>query len=183
LDPGEHITWVTNAYLYFKSCNEDKRQKAEDILKHLSIEPDTRYNLTALARNTRIAQVLAIDATINWTPTVPIPDATGRPELDIILRKIQRSWLFNHEHILSESIVEFLLVFSLHAEIAVETLLQWIEIYGNTSKAAQVMIIHHWQNWMYYTQFSDEELPLLEQNVHPYPIIPNLLVRGFRLQD
>jgi len=24
-------------------------------------------------------------------------------------------------------------------------------------------------------QFSDEELPLLEQNVHPCPIIPNLL--------
>jgi len=28
---------------------------------------------------------------------------------------------------------------------------------------------------MYYMQFSDEELPLLEQNVHPCPIIPNLL--------
>jgi len=27
---------------------------------------------------------------------------------------------------------------------------------------------------MYYTQFSDEELPELEQNVHPYPIILNL---------
>jgi len=32
------------------------------------------------------------------------------------------------------------------------------------------MIIRHWQNWMYYTQFSNKELPKLEQNVHPYPI-------------
>jgi len=136
LDPGKHITWATNAYLYFKSCNEDKRQKAEGILKHLSTEPDTRYDLTALARNTRIAKFPATDATIDWTPTIPIPNVTGRPELDIILRKIQGSWLLNHEHILTESIVEFLLVFSLHAEIAVETLLQWIKTHGNTSEAA-----------------------------------------------
>ena len=27
---------------------------------------------------------------------------------------------------------------------------------------------------MYYTQFSDEELPELEQNVHPHPIILNI---------
>jgi len=73
-------------------------------------------------------------------------------------------------HILTESIVEFLLVFSIHAEIEVETLLEWIETNGNTSEAAQVMIIRHWQNWIYYTQFSNKELPKLEQNVHPYPI-------------
>jgi len=87
LDPGVHITWVTNACLYFKSCNKDKRQQAEEILKHLSTEQDTRYDLTALARNTRITRVPAIDATIDWTPTVPIPDVTGRPELDVIQRK------------------------------------------------------------------------------------------------
>jgi len=174
LDPGVHIIWLTNAYLYFKSCNEDKRRQAEEILEHLATEQDTRYDLTALARNTRIAQVPAIDATIDWTPTVPIPDVTGRPELKLIQRKIQGSWLFQHEHILTESIVEFLLVFSIHAEIAVETLLEWIETNGNTSEAAQVMIIRHWQNWMYYTQFSDKELSQLEQNVHPYPITINL---------
>ena len=174
LDPGEHITWVTNAYLYFNSCNEEKRQQAEDILKYLATEPDTRYDLTALARNTRIAQVPPIDATIDWTPTVPIPDVTGRPELDVIQRKIQGSWLLTHEHILTESIVEFLLALSMHAKIPLEHLLNWIETNGNASEAAQVMIIRHWQNWMYYTQFSDEELPLLEQNVHPHPVILNL---------
>jgi len=174
LDPGVHIIWLTNAYLYFKSCNEDKRRQAKEILEHLATEQDTRYYLTALARNTRIAQVPAIDATIDWTPTVPIPDVTGRPEPDLIQRKIQGLWLFHHEHILTESIVKFLLVFSIHAKIAVETLLEWIETNGNTSEAAQVMIIRHWQNWMYYTQFSDEELPQLEQNVHPYPITINL---------
>jgi len=162
LDPGEHIIWVTNAYLYFKSCNEDKRRQAQEILEHLATEQDTRYDLTALARNTRIAQVPAIDSTIDWTPTVPIPDVTGRPELDLIQRKIQGSWLFQHEHILTESMVEFLLAFSIHAEIEVETLLDWIETNGNTSEAAQVMIIRHWQNWMYYTQFSNEELPKLD---------------------
>jgi len=62
----------------------------------------------------------------------------------------------------------------MHAKIAIETLLQWIETNGNTSEAAQVMIIRHWQNWMHYTQFSDKELPLLEQNIHPCPIIINL---------
>ena len=62
----------------------------------------------------------------------------------------------------------------MHAKIPLEHLLNWIETNGNASEAAQVMIIRHWQNWMYYTQFSDEELPLLEQNVHPHPVILNL---------
>jgi len=118
LDPDKHIKWLTNAYLYFKSCKETKWQKATDILKSLFTEQDTRYHLTALARNTRIAQVPAIDATIKRTPTVPIPDITGRPELEIIMRKIQSSWPINHEFILEASIVEFLLAFFLHAKIA-----------------------------------------------------------------
>jgi len=174
LDPDEHIKWLANAYLYFKSCNETKRQKATDMLESLFTKPDTRYHLTALAHNTRIAQVPAIDATIKWTPTVPIPDITGRSELEIIMRKIQSSWPINHEFILEASIVEFLLAFALHAEIDVESLLKWIENCEDTSESAQVLIIRHWQNWMYYTQFSEEELPELEQNVHLYPIILNI---------
>jgi len=174
VDPDEHIKWLTNAYLYFKSCNEKKWQKATDMLKSLFTKPDTRWHLTALARNTRIAQVPAINATIKWTPTVPIPDITGRPELEIIMRKIQGSWPINHKFILEASIVKFLLAFALHAEIDVESLLRWIENCEDTSESAQALIIGHWQNWMYCTQFSDEELPELEQNVHPHPIILNI---------
>ena len=67
-------------------------------------------------------------------------------------------------------------------EIEVETLLQFIETCDSASESAQVMVICHWQNWMYYRQFTTEKLQRLEQNVHPYPIIlylreelPNLL--------
>jgi len=81
---------------------------------------------------------------------------------------------FTHECTLEESMAKFLIPFALRAEIAVPALLQWIEHYDDTSESAQVMIICHWQNWMYYTQFSNDELPKLEQNVHPYPIILNL---------
>ena len=86
--PEEHMPWLTNAYLYFKSCSKEMMRQASDIFELRLTEPDTRYHLTALARNTRIAQVPAIDTTIQRAPTVPIPDVTDRPEPEIIMEKI-----------------------------------------------------------------------------------------------
>jgi len=90
------------------------------------------------------------------------------------MENIQHAWPITHEYTLKESMAEVILSFALRAEIAVPALLQWIEHYDDMSDSAQVMIIHHWQNWMYCTQLSDEELPRLEQNIHPYLIILNL---------
>jgi len=89
------------------------------------------------------------------------------------MESIELSWLILNKSILEKSMAEFLLAFTIQAGMTVQTLLQWIEENSDASEAAQVMIICHWQNWLYYRQFPEEELAQLEQNVHPYPILLN----------
>jgi len=177
IDPDEtiedHIPWLTTAILYFAAYGGEQLVRAEAFFAQLMSERDTRYYLTALACNTQAAHIPQIDPTGPWSPTVPIPDVTGREELQYIMDNIKQSWLIHNESILEKSMAEFLLAFAIQAGIRVQTLLQWIEENSDASEAAQVMIIRHWQNWLYYRQFPIEELPQLEQNVHPYPIILN----------
>jgi len=60
----EHMPWLMNARSYFMSCGKEMMRQAAEMFEHLSSEPDTRCHLTALARNTRIAQVPTINATM-----------------------------------------------------------------------------------------------------------------------
>jgi len=73
----EHIPWLTTAILYFTAYGGELFQRAEAIFTQLLSERDTRYYLTALACNTRAAQLPQIDTTGPCSPTVPIPDVTG----------------------------------------------------------------------------------------------------------
>lgn len=69
--------------------------------------------------------------------------------------------------------MEFLLHFATQAQLDALAPIEWIEACEQENPAVQVIAVCHWQNLLYYKQFSKDELRQLEQEHHPFPIMPN----------
>jgi hypothetical protein len=177
-DPDEDpnaLCWLANAMLFFIRQESPANEHFGFILDQVLSTANTRYHLTQAVTSTAwYAQRLPpINTAQAWNPILSIPDVSSDPNLDTIKSRIQCTWMLKNENILEAHITEFLLHFLTQAQIELLPLIEWIEACEQENPSVQVMIVRHWQNWLYYKQFTQDELTKLEQEHHPFPIMPN----------